>query len=66
MTAIGVTDPAGCVFVGDRPFDDVHGAKSAGMRAVLVPNSDVPPFDGAVPDATIGSLAELPSVIESW
>jgi hypothetical protein len=31
-----------------------------------VPNSDVPPFDGAVPDAIIGSLAELPSVIESW
>ena len=66
MTAIGVTDPAGCVFVGDRPFDDVHGAKSAGMRAVLVPNSDVPAFDGAIPDAIIGSLAELPSVIESW
>jgi putative hydrolase of the HAD superfamily len=66
MTAIGVTEPAGCVFVGDRPFDDVHGAKSAGMRAVLVPNSDVPAFDGAIPDAIIGSLAELPSVIESW
>jgi putative hydrolase of the HAD superfamily len=66
MTAIGVTDPACCVFVGDRPFDDVHGAKNAGMRAVLVPNSDVPPFDGALPDAIIGSLAELPSVIESW
>jgi putative hydrolase of the HAD superfamily len=66
MTAIGMTDPAGCVFVGDRPFDDVHGAKSAGMRAVLVPNSDVPPFDGASPDAIIGSLAELPSVIEPW
>src|SRR5437588_11337993 len=26
MTAIGVTDPASCVFVGDRPYDDVHGA----------------------------------------
>jgi len=66
MAAIGVTDPAGCVFVGDRPYDDVHGAKSIGMRAVLVPNSDVPQFDGASPDAIIGSLAELPSFIESW
>ena len=34
MKTIGVTDPAECVFVGDRPYDDVHGAKSAGMRAV--------------------------------
>jgi putative hydrolase of the HAD superfamily len=66
MTAIGVTDPAGCVFVGDRPFDDVHGAKSAGMRAVLVPNSDVPPYATAEPDAVISRLADLGPLIESW
>jgi putative hydrolase of the HAD superfamily len=66
MTAIGVTDPARCVFIGDRPFDDVHGAKSAGMRAVLVPNSDVPPHEGAVPDAVISRLAELRPLIEAW
>ncbi len=66
MSAIGVSDPACCVFVGDRPYDDVHGAKSVGMRAVLIPNSDVPPFDDAVPDAVIGSLAELRPLIESW
>jgi putative hydrolase of the HAD superfamily len=66
MTAIGVTDPGGCVFVGDRPYDDVHGAKSAGMRAVLVPNSEVPSFDGATPDAVIASLAELPAHLDRW
>lgn len=66
MTAIGVTDPARCVFVGDRPWDDIHGAKSAGMRAVLIPHSEVPPFDGARPDAVIGGLAELPALIETW
>ncbi len=65
MNAIGVSDPACCVFVGDRPYDDVHGAKSVGMRAVLIPNSDVPTFDIA-PDAVIGSLAELRPLIESW
>src|SRR5437868_3665084 len=27
MAAIGVTDPANAVFVGDRPFDDIFGAK---------------------------------------
>jgi len=66
MTAVGVTDPARCVFVGDRPYDDVHGAHGAGMRAVLIPHSDVPPFEAAVPDAVIGSIAELRPLIESW
>jgi putative hydrolase of the HAD superfamily len=66
MAAVGVSDPAVCVFVGDRPFDDVHGAKRAGMRAVLVPHSDVPGHDGAEPDAVITALAELPPLIEAW
>ena len=66
MTAVGEDDPARCVFVGDRPFDDVHGAQRAGMRAVLVPNSDVPGFAAAVPDAVIGSLAELRPLLEVW
>jgi len=66
MLAIGVTDPSACVFVGDRPYDDVHGAKSVGMRAVLVPHSDVPAFDGVKPDAVISRLSELPGLIESW
>jgi putative hydrolase of the HAD superfamily len=66
MAAIGVSDPGGCVFVGDRPYDDVFGAKRAGMRAVLVPNSDVPPCETAVPDAIISELADLRPLIESW
>jgi putative hydrolase of the HAD superfamily len=66
MRAIGVSDPARCVFVGDRPYDDVHGAKSVGMRAILIPHSSVPAYDGAEPDAVIQRLSELPSVIENW
>ncbi len=66
MGAIGVTDPAACVFVGDRPYDDVYGAKGVGMRAVLVPNSDVPGFDGAAPDAVITRLAELIRHLDRW
>jgi putative hydrolase of the HAD superfamily len=66
MAAIGASDPASCVFVGDRPYDDVHGAHSAGMRAVLVPNSDVPPFEAAVPDAVIDRLADLRQLIDTW
>jgi putative hydrolase of the HAD superfamily len=66
MAAVGVTEPGECVFVGDRPFDDVHGARAAGMRTVLVPNSDVPTFADAVPDAVIERLAELPPLIDRW
>jgi putative hydrolase of the HAD superfamily len=66
MTAVGVTDPASCVFVGDRPYDDVHGAQSLGMRAVLVPHSNVPPYPAAVPEAVIGRLGELRPLIEAW
>ncbi len=63
MAAIGVDDPASCVFVGDRPFDDIYGAKRAGMRAVLITNSDVPAFGGARPDAVITRLSELVAVL---
>ncbi|MBO0838709.1 MAG: HAD family hydrolase [Actinobacteria bacterium] len=66
MAAVDVPDPARCVFVGDRPFDDVHGAQQVGMRAVLMPNSDVPPFDDAVPDAVISRLADLQPLVDSW
>jgi putative hydrolase of the HAD superfamily len=66
MAAVGAANPANCVFVGDRPYDDVFGAKSIGMRAVLIPNSDVPSFEGAVPDAVITRLADLGPLVESW
>jgi putative hydrolase of the HAD superfamily len=66
MAAVGVDDPAACVFVGDRPYDDIHGAKSAGMRAVLIPHSDVPPFEAAVPDAIITRLSELTDHLDAW
>jgi putative hydrolase of the HAD superfamily len=66
MAAIGVSDPASCVFVGDRPFDDIFGAKSLGMRAVLRPNPAVPGYDGARPDAVIGRLSELLPHLDNW
>jgi putative hydrolase of the HAD superfamily len=66
MAAVGVTDPASCVFVGDRPYDDIYGAKSLGMRGVLMPHSEVPAHDGVVPDAVITRLAELPAHLDNW
>jgi putative hydrolase of the HAD superfamily len=66
MGAVGVTDPGSCVFVGDRPYDDIYGAKSLGMRGVLIPHSEVPPHDGVVPDAIITRLAELTAYLDEW
>lgn len=66
MAAIGVSDPASCVFVGDRPYDDIYGAKSLGMRTVLIPNSTVPGYDGGVPDAVITRLSELLPHLDNW
>jgi putative hydrolase of the HAD superfamily len=70
MAAVGVTDPARAVFVGDRLYDDVHGAQAAGMRAVLIPHSDIPeqqrgPVEGR-PDAVIQRLADLVAVVDAW
>ena len=66
MAAVGVSRPQECVYVGDRPFDDVHGAHEAGLRTVLIPHSDVPAFAAAAPDAVIGRLADLIEVIDRW
>jgi putative hydrolase of the HAD superfamily len=66
IAAVGATRPQDCVYVGDRPFDDVHGAHQAGLRTVLVPHSDVPAYEGAAPDAVIQRLADLIEVIDRW
>jgi putative hydrolase of the HAD superfamily len=66
MAAVGVDDPGSCVFVGDRPYDDIHGARSIGMRAVLIPNREVPAYPAAEPDAVITRLTELPPLLDRW
>jgi putative hydrolase of the HAD superfamily len=65
LAALAVDDPTRAVFVGDRPYDDIFGAKAVGMKAVLRPNPNVPRWD-VEPDATVDSLAELPALIASW
>ncbi|HEX2040219.1 MAG TPA: HAD family hydrolase [Acidimicrobiales bacterium] len=64
LDALGV-EPGAAVFVGDRPYDDVSGAKAVGMRAVLRRNPLVPPYD-VDPDAVIERLSELPPIVEAW
>ena len=70
MAAVGVNDPAACVFVGDRPYDDISGAKAVGMRAVLVPHSVLRPDEhGPITgdaDAVVQRLAEVLDLVDRW
>jgi putative hydrolase of the HAD superfamily len=70
MAAVGVSDPQRCVFVGDRTFDDIHGARSVGMRTVLVPHSEIPAdqrgHTEGEPHAVVGSLAEVLPLVDGW
>lgn len=70
LDAVGVDDPERAVFVGDRLFDDIYGAKAVGMRAVLVPHSVIPDWQRGMvdgePDAVVQRLAELPAVLDGW
>lgn len=69
MAAVGVTDPARCVYVGDRLYDDVWGAQNAGMRAVHVPHSTIPAeqlgHSVGTPDAVAHELADLPGLLDT-
>jgi putative hydrolase of the HAD superfamily len=66
MASVGVTDPATCVFVGDRPFDDIYGAKSLGMRTALIPNSTVPAHAGGTPDVILDRPSDLLPHLDAW
>jgi putative hydrolase of the HAD superfamily len=70
LDAVGVTDPARCVYVGDRLFDDVWGAQQAGLRAIHLPHSTIPAGQlghvQGTPDAVVQSLAEVPDVVAGW
>jgi putative hydrolase of the HAD superfamily len=70
MEAVGVSDPTRCVYVGDRLFDDVWGAQHAGMRAIHVPHSAIPPeqvgHTEGTPDAVVQRLSEIPQIVRDW
>lgn len=70
LAAVGVSDPSRAVYVGDRPYEDVHGAQQAGLRAVLIPHSDIPvdqqvPVD-VEPDAVAHTLLDLLDIVDAW
>jgi putative hydrolase of the HAD superfamily len=70
MDAVHVSDPARCVYVGDRLFDDVWGARRAGMRAIHIPLSTIPPeqvgHSEGDPDAVVHRLSEIGDIVAAW
>ena len=70
MEAVGASDPARCVYVGDRLFDDVWGAQNAGLRAVHVPHSAIPPeqvgHTEGHPDAVAHALGDVLGIVDGW
>ena len=57
-------EPANCVYVGDKQFEDVMGARGAGMAAVWI-NRKGEPLNPSLPtpDAEIRNLLELPDAL---
>lgn len=58
------TDPAETAFVGDRLYDDVSGARAAGMRTVLTRQFRKEDDPENSPDAVISHLSELPVTLQ--
>ncbi len=70
LDAVGASDPARCVYVGDRLFDDIWGAHNAGLRAIHLPHSNIPRqqvgHTEGEPDAVIDSLDQVPGLVRTW
>ncbi|CUR59696.1 HAD-superfamily hydrolase, subfamily IA [metagenome] len=70
MAAVDVSEPGACVYVGDRLYDDIWGAHNAGMRAIHVPHSDIPPSQightEGEPDGVAHELVDVVSIIGPW
>jgi len=62
-----VEEPAArSVFVGDRLNDDVLGAQGVGMKTILTRQFRQEDPGEVQPDAVVGSLAEIPPIVEKW
>ena len=63
-------EPQNAAFVGDRIFDDVHGAQLVGMRGIWIPHSTIPASQstdlGIEPAATVQTLGEVADVVARW
>jgi putative hydrolase of the HAD superfamily len=67
--ALGV-EPAEAAYVGDRPFEDIHGSQAAGMRAIWVPHSQIPLTQqvsvDVTPDGVAHELLDILGIVDGW
>ena len=68
-SAVGVA-PERVLFVGDRPFEDIHGAAQVGMRTALVPftvigDHERGPVQGEA-DAVLDRLLDVLDLVDRW
>ena len=68
LDAVDIEQPSRAIYIGDRRWDDVTGAKRAGLRAVLRSNEHIPPTGDATeePDAVIARLPDLLDLLDRW
>jgi putative hydrolase of the HAD superfamily len=70
MATVGIEDPARCVYVGDRLYDDIWGAHNAGMRAIHIPHSKIPAeqigHTEGEPDAVAHRLSDVRKIVDGW
>jgi putative hydrolase of the HAD superfamily len=70
LAAVDVDDPARCVYVGDRLFDDIWGAQNAGLRAIHIPHSKIPVeqvgHTEGEPDAVAHRLSDVRKIVSGW
>ena len=63
-------EPRRAVYVGDRVFEDVHGPQQVGMRAILIPHSDIPASQRvevtAMPDGHAHQLLDVLDIVDAW
>jgi putative hydrolase of the HAD superfamily len=68
-SALGV-QPSEAVYVGDRPFEDIHGSQLAGMRAIWVPHSEIPLAQQVAvevtPDGVARELLDILEILDGW
>lgn len=67
--AVGA-EPEQVLFVGDRPFEDIHGASRVGMRTALVPFTRIGehergPVQGEA-DAVLTRLLDVLDLVDRW
>jgi len=67
--ALGV-EPSEAAYVGDRPFEDIHGSQLAGMRAIWVPHSEIPVAQqvsvDVTPDGVAHDLLDILDIVDGW